>query len=107
MITKGHNSVVNLQKWVRNNPNLDMHKINAFAKLVQALFVHKILSGNPNLTVERCDAVVKRRTRDREVPVSIPTNCKCCFLEQEYPHCLVLVSTHEKRGPHGRLVLDY
>ena len=32
---------------------------------------------------ERCGAVVKRRTRDREVPVSIPTNCKCCFLEQE------------------------
>ena len=32
---------------------------------------------------ERCGAVVKRRTRDREVPGSIPTNCKCCFLEQE------------------------
>ena len=24
-----------------------------------------------------------------------------------YPHCLVLVSIQEKRGPHGRLVLDY
>ena len=35
------------------------------------------------LIVERCGAVVKRRTRDREVPGSIPTNCKCCFLEQE------------------------
>ena len=34
-------------------------------------------------TVERCGAVVKHRTRDREVPGSIPTNCKCCFLEQE------------------------
>ena len=33
--------------------------------------------------VERCGAVVKHRTRDREVPGSIPTNCKCCFLEQE------------------------
>ena len=33
--------------------------------------------------VERCGAVVKRPTRDREVPGSIPTNCKCCFLEQE------------------------
>ena len=33
--------------------------------------------------VERCGAVVKRRTRDREVPGSIPTNCKCCFLDQE------------------------
>ena len=31
----------------------------------------------------RCGAVVMRRTRDREVPGSIPTNCKCCFLEQE------------------------
>ena len=34
-------------------------------------------------SVERCGAVVKRRTRDQEVPGSIPTNCKCCFLEQE------------------------
>ena len=30
---------------------------------------------------QHCGAVVKRRTRDREVPGSIPTNCKCCFLE--------------------------
>ena len=30
-----------------------------------------------------CGAVVKHRTRDREVPGSIPTNSKCCFLEQE------------------------
>ena len=37
----------------------------------------------PLYAVERCGAVVKRRTRDREVPGSIPTNCKCCFLEQE------------------------
>ena len=34
-------------------------------------------------SLERCGAVVKRRTRDREVPGSIPTNWKCCFLEQE------------------------
>ena len=33
--------------------------------------------------VERCSAVVKCRTRDREVPGSIPTNSKWCFLEQE------------------------
>ena len=33
--------------------------------------------------VERCGAVVKHRTRDREVPGSIPANSKCCFLEQE------------------------
>ena len=30
-----------------------------------------------------CGAVVKHRTRDREVPGSIPTKSKCCFLEQE------------------------
>ena len=36
-----------------------------------------------HLIVERCGAVIKRRTRDREVPGSIPTNSKCCFLEQE------------------------
>ena len=35
------------------------------------------------MSVERCGAVVKHRTRDREVPGSIPTNSKCCFLEQE------------------------
>ena len=35
------------------------------------------------LLVERYGAVVKHRTRDREVPGSIPTNSKCCFLEQE------------------------
>ena len=35
------------------------------------------------MLMERCGAVVKRRTRDREVPGSIPTNSKCCFLEQE------------------------
>ena len=59
--------------------------------------VHKVhivlpLSACPSIClrprlalVERCGAVVKRRTRDRdrEVPGSIPTNCKCCFLEQE------------------------
>ena len=33
--------------------------------------------------VERCGAVVKHQTPDREVPGSIPTNSKCCFLEQE------------------------
>ena len=33
--------------------------------------------------MERCGAVVKHRTRDRKVAGSIPTNIKCCFLEQE------------------------
>ena len=32
---------------------------------------------------EHCGAVVKHRTRDREVPDSIPTNSQCCFFEQE------------------------
>ena len=34
-------------------------------------------------TMEHCGAVVKHRTGDREVPGSIPTYSKCCFLEQE------------------------
>ena len=33
--------------------------------------------------MERCSAVVKHRTRDREVLGSISTNIKCCFLEHE------------------------
>ena len=33
--------------------------------------------------IQLCCAAVKNRTRDREVPGSIPTNIKCCFLEQE------------------------
>ena len=39
--------------------------------------------GSPSIYLERCGAVVKRRTQDREVPGLIPTNRKCCFLEQE------------------------
>ena len=53
-------------------------------------------------------AVVKRRTRDREVPGSIPTDSKCCFLEQETLSTLLSTGFYPgKRGPHGRLVLDY
>ena len=44
---------------------------------------HFLIKRPIKATVERCGAVVKRRTRDREVPGSIPTDCKCCFLEQE------------------------
>ena len=69
---------------------------NVFASLIADIFFRYTLL-NPRVltslmwsavyftlyTVERCGAVVKRRTRDREVPGSIPTNCKCCFLEQE------------------------
>ena len=34
-ITKGHNCVVNLQKLTHNNPNLDLVKVNAYAKFDQ------------------------------------------------------------------------
>ena len=59
--------------------------------------------------MERCGAVVKRRTRDRfPLPGSIPTNSKCCFLEQETLSTLLSTGFYPgKRGPHGRLVLDY
>ena len=30
MVTKSHNSNVNLQKWACNNPNLDVVKVNAY-----------------------------------------------------------------------------
>ena len=36
-LSKGHNYVVNLQKWTRNNPNFDLVKINAYAKFDQIL----------------------------------------------------------------------
>ena len=32
MITKGHNSVVDLRKWVCNISNIDVVKVNAYAK---------------------------------------------------------------------------
>ena len=32
---KGHNSVINLRKFMRNNPNLDVFNINAYAKFDQ------------------------------------------------------------------------
>ena len=31
-ITKGHIFVVNSRKWTRNNPNLELVKVNAYAK---------------------------------------------------------------------------
>ena len=84
-------------------------KADQEGKAIKQISATKLGAGTRELNQERCGAVVKRRTRDREVPGSIPTNCKCCFLEQETLSTLliVLVSTQEKRGPHGRLVLDY
>ena len=35
ILTKGHSSVVNLQKWTRNNHNLALVKVNAYEKLDQ------------------------------------------------------------------------
>ena len=35
MTTKDHNLVVNLQKWMSNNSNLDVVKVNAYAKFYQ------------------------------------------------------------------------
>ena len=32
MITKCHNHVVNLRKLMRNNPNVDLVNVNAYAK---------------------------------------------------------------------------
>ena len=34
-ITSGQNYVVNLRNWTRNNPNLDVVKVNAYAKFEQ------------------------------------------------------------------------
>ena len=48
---KGHDSVINLRKLTRNNPNLDLVNINAYAKFGQIIqFVLKILSENEILT---------------------------------------------------------
>ena len=40
MITKGHNSVVNMRKGTCNNPNLDVVKVNAYAKFDQIPSIH-------------------------------------------------------------------
>ena len=53
--------------------------------------------------------MVKRRTRDREVPGSISTNTKGCLLKQESLSALLSTGFYpgKNRGPHGRLVLVY
>ena len=35
MIAKGHKYVVNLRKWMCNNPNVDVVKVNAYANFDQ------------------------------------------------------------------------
>ena len=37
---KGHNSVANLQKMMRYNPNLDLVKINVYMKFGQIVSIH-------------------------------------------------------------------
>ena len=54
-----------------------------FTKSMIQIFLFKTFAVETLCKVERCGAVVKHRTRDREVPGTIPTNSKCCFLEQE------------------------
>ena len=48
---KGHNSVTNLQKNVRNNPNLDLVHVQNLIKIYQ--FFLKILIGNKMVTKAR------------------------------------------------------
>ena len=39
-ITKGHNSIVNLHKLTHNKPDLDLVKVNAYAKFDQIPLIH-------------------------------------------------------------------
>ena len=62
-----------------HSPNSIISLFNYFLADHPKFLCHFLISLHGN--VERCGAVVKHRTR--EVPGSIPTNSKCCFLEQE------------------------
>ena len=68
---KGHNSVVNLQKLMCNNPNLDLVNINAHARLGKFhQFVQKILSGNEILiSFKGHNSVINLRTLTRNNPI--------------------------------------
>ena len=50
---------------------------------------------------KRCGAIVKHCTPDREVRGSIPTNIKCCFLEQKALSTLLSTGFYprKKRAP--------
>ena len=53
-IIKRYNSVINLQKWIGNNPGLDLVKSMHMQTLIKFhLFAHKILSGNEILTITK------------------------------------------------------
>ena len=52
-ITKGHNSVVNLRKWMRNKPNLDVVKVNVYAKSDEIPLICSQARGNKILTITK------------------------------------------------------
>ena len=79
---KGHNTVINLQKSMCNNPNLDVFNINAFAKSGQ---ISSTISqdtewkfGQIPSNAERGGSVVECRTPEREVRGSRPTAAVLC-----------------------------
>ena len=53
MLTKGHNSVKNLQNWMCNNPNLDLIMVNAYAKLINLFGLRFYGPVNPMGSFER------------------------------------------------------
>ena len=56
---KGHNCVANLWKMPGNNPNLNLHNMNAYIKFGEILFFLKILRGNKILTsIKSHDSVI-------------------------------------------------
>ena len=75
-------SAASMSSWASQAHAFHQPVCQRLSWLYQWSVPHVHTSGAFSL-VERCGAVVKHRTRDREVPGSIPTNCKCCFLEQE------------------------
>ena len=49
MINKGHNSVTNLQKWMHNDHNLDVVKVNEFENFDQIpLNCYQDIEWKPN-----------------------------------------------------------
>ena len=54
-IIEGHNSVVNLRKFRRNNPNLDLVKVNVYAKFDQIPSIRsEVIEQNKILSVTKC-----------------------------------------------------
>ena len=71
-ITKGHSSVVNLQKLMQNNPFLDVVKVNAYAKFDLTQWIHSQdiqLKWNPYDNQGPC--VVALRNNPNLDPVNV------------------------------------